>query len=153
MFEFNRPEEDRRSIEVWLEGFEREIDRLDYQGARARFDERVVTFSLQKDVVSGLDEFEREQWRTGWHRASDMRWHTEGMRAMVSPDRLMAFVALTLESTGYHEDGRPFERPARASFVLVRERVGAPWKGIHVHVSLRRGVPPESHGKRGPAPA
>ncbi|MGH6953403.1 MAG: YybH family protein [Alphaproteobacteria bacterium] len=153
MAENDVPQAEREGLEAWLQGFEREIARLDYAAARRRFDPKVTTFSTRMDVVADLDQFERDQWRQVWPSASDFRWNLGGMRAMVSPDGLMVVVAVMWDSTGYHEDGRPFERPGRASFVLMRDRVGGPWRGLHAHVSLKRGVPQTSHGKRTPAQA
>jgi len=148
MFEFDSPPADHASLKAWMDAFGAEIDALEFSKARGRFDPRVVTFSTFMDVVSGIDQFENEQWRKVWPSASGFRWHTEKMRSAVSPDRLMAFVATTWGSTGYHEDGSTFDRPGRATLVLVRDKIDAPWRGLHVHVSLKRGVPQLSHGKR-----
>lgn len=146
--EFDKPKADHAGLAAWMDGFGAEVEALDYTKARARFDPRVLTFSTFMDVVSGIDQFENEQWRKVWPSASHFRWHTENMRSLLSPDRLMAFVALTWGSTGYREDGTAFDRPGRATMVLVRDGLTAPWRGIHAHVSLRRGVPQSSHGKR-----
>lgn len=148
MMQFDTPAAEHAALVRWMDEFGAEIEALAFERARERFDPRVLTFSTFMDVVSGIDQFEREQWRKVWPSASQFRWHTEKMRSLLSPDRLMAFVALTWGSTGYNEDGTTFDRPGRASFVLVRESVAAPWKGVHAHVSLRRGVPQLSHGKR-----
>jgi len=139
--------EDRESLAAWLDGFSREIQALDYESARKRFAPDVTTFSTRMDVVSNLEEFERDQWRHVWHTSTGYRWRAEKMRFGTSADRLMAWVAVPAESTGYHEDGTPFDRPCRGTLVLVREAVGAPWRGIHVQVSLNRGVPQKSYGK------
>lgn len=148
MFQFDSPPADHASLKAWMDEFGAEIEALDFAKARRRFDPDVVTFSTFMDVVSGIDQFENEQWRKVWPSASGFRWHTEKMRSAVSPDRLMGFVATTWGSTGYYEDGTTFDRPGRATLALVRDSVGAPWRGLHVHVSLKRGVPQLSHGKR-----
>ena len=49
-------------------------------------------------------------------------------------------------STGYNPDGTEFDRPGRASIILMRE--GNAWVGVHSHMSLERGVPQESFGNR-----
>ncbi len=148
MVEFNTPAEDHAGLVAWMDGFGAEIEALDFAAARARFDPRVVTFSTYMDAVSGLDQFEAEQWRKVWPSASGFRWRTEGMTSLISPDRLMAGLALTFDSTGCHEDGTSFARPGRATFVLVRHSLDAPWRGLHGHVSLKRGVPQVSYGER-----
>ncbi len=50
-------------------------------------------------------------------------------------------------STGFHEDGMAFDRPGRATIVVARQPDGR-WLGVHSHMSLARGVPQDSHGKR-----
>jgi ketosteroid isomerase-like protein len=50
-------------------------------------------------------------------------------------------------STGFYEDGMPFDRPGRATIVLARQPDGR-WLGVHSHMSLARGVPQDSYGKR-----
>lgn len=139
--------DDRESLAAWLDGFSAEIQGLDYGRARDRFDPNVTTFSTHKDIVSNLDEFEHDQWRHVWHTSTGFHWDTAHMRFGTSPDRLMAWVAVPCASTGYHQDGTAFDRPARGSLVLARDSVDAPWRGVHVHVSLKHGVPPKSYGK------
>ena len=51
-------------------------------------------------------------------------------------------------STGWHADGEAFHRPGRATLMLARQPDGR-WVGVHSHMSLGRGVPPDSHGKQG----
>jgi hypothetical protein len=48
------------------------------------------------------------------------------------------------DSTGYRQDGTPYDRPGRATIVFVRDRVGAPWLAQHTHLSLFRDVPTRS---------
>ena len=66
---------------------------------------------------------------------------------MASPDALMAVAIAPWSSTGFHQDGTPFDRPGRATIVLARQPDGR-WLGVHSHMSLARGVPQDSHGKR-----
>jgi len=58
------------------------------------------------------------------------------------------------ESTGYTEDGKPFDRPGRATVVLGRQAIGKEWVAQHTHVSLFPGIPTQSFGtKREKPPA
>jgi ketosteroid isomerase-like protein len=50
-------------------------------------------------------------------------------------------------STGYHQDGKPFPRPGRATIVLAKQKDGR-WVGVHSHMSLGKGVPQDSFGRR-----
>ena len=58
----------------------------------------------------------------------------------------MATGMLIWTSTGFEENGTPYARPGRTTAVLVRDAIDAPWRAIHTHVSLFRGVPQRSYG-------
>ena len=112
-------------------------------------DPGVNSFSTWQDVVVGVDHFVNGQWRNVWPTMTDFVLLTDKMRARVSGDRLMTAVMVTWTSTGYSEDGEPFDRPGRCSFVLVRDSLDGPWRGVQGHFSLMRGVPQQSFGPAG----
>jgi len=66
----------------------------------------------------------------------------------------MAIVIAPWTSTGYHEDGKPFPRPGRATMVFSKVAQENPqenlqgWLCTHSHMSLNRGVPQTSHANR-----
>jgi hypothetical protein len=64
-----------------------------------------------------------------------------------SPDGQMAVAITPWGSTGYNQDGSAFDRPGRASIILMRGGAEG-WVGVHSHMSLERGVPQESFGNR-----
>jgi len=66
---------------------------------------------------------------------------------MASPDGAMAVAITPWTSTGFHGDGSTFDRPGRATIVLAKQPDGR-WLGVHSHMSLARGVPQDSHGRR-----
>ena len=148
MFAFDTPAEDRDSVRAWFAGWGECVAAADFTGARAYFDPDVIGFGTWMDMVEGLDRLEAQQWRSIWPTIRDFLHDTDGLRVAVSPDRLMATGMLIWTSTGFAEDGSPYERPGRTTAVLVRDAVGAPWRAIHTHVSLFRGVPQRSHGRR-----
>ena len=148
MAEFDSPEEDVRAIGDWFDGWGAEVAARNFADARERFDGRALGFGTWMDRVEGLDALEARQWRSIWPTIEDFRHHTEGLRCMVSPDRLLAFGMLVWSSTGFHEDGRAFERPGRTTAIFARESVEDPWRCVHTHVSLFRDVPQRSFGRR-----
>jgi ketosteroid isomerase-like protein len=83
-----------------------------------------------------------------WPRIEDFQFLVGLMKVVLSPDRLVATAAVPWDSTGFDEDGRTFPRPGRATIVLCRTDVAAPWRCIHTHFSLARGVPPHTFGRR-----
>jgi hypothetical protein len=44
----------------------------------------------------------------------------------------------------HRQDGTPYDRPGRATVVLVRANTDAPWLAQHTHLSLFRDVPTRS---------
>ena len=140
--------EDVQSLRAWVDRFSGHVDNLRYDDAAAMMDPEVCSFSTWTDIVVGVEHFVDAQWRNVWHTMSDFRMVTENLRAHVSPDRLMAAVMVTWTSTGYAEDGTPFDRPGRCSFVLARDAADGPWRGVQGHFSLKRGVPQQSFGSR-----
>ena len=140
--------EDDRSLKEWVDRFSGHVANLRYDEAAAMMDPEVNSFSTWQDVVVGVDHFVNGQWRNVWPTMTDFVLLTDKMRARVSGDRLMAAVMVTWTSTGYAQDGTPFDRPGRCSFVLVRDSVDGSWRGVQGHFSLMRGVPQQSFGVR-----
>ena len=79
---------------------------------------------------------------------SDFGYRMDDIRAIVSPDRLTAIGMGVFDSTGYHQDGAPYDRPGRTTVALSRGRVGEDWVAAHTHMSLFRDVPSRSFGSR-----
>ena len=140
--------EDRRSLTEWVDRFSGHVADLRYDDAAAMMDPEVNSFSTWQDIVVGVDHFVNSQWRSVWPTMTGFVLLTDKMRARVSRDRLMAAVMVTWTSTGYGPDGTPFDRPGRCSFVLVRDSLDGPWRGVQGHFSLMRGVPQQSFGSR-----
>ena len=141
--------EDFVAIEAWFDDWGARVAAADFAGARPLFADDVVGFGTWMDLVEGLDALEAEQWRSVWPTIRDFRHDTvRTLRVEVSPDRLMAVGLVTWTSTGIDPDGRPFPRPGRTTGVFTRPDTGAPWRCIHTHVSLCRGVPQRSFGAR-----
>ena len=101
-----------------------------------------------ENFITGRDAVERAQWRNVWPVTSGFRYRMDDIRALVSPDRLFAIGVGVFDSTGYHEDGLPYERPGRTTVALSRRRIGEDWVADHTHMSLFRDVPSRSFGKK-----
>jgi ketosteroid isomerase-like protein len=145
---FDARAEDHDSLRAWVDEFSAHVEACEFDDASKQFEPDVVSFSSFRDVVVGIEDFVEEQWRKVWPSMTDFHLESDAMRAMVSPDRLMALVMVTWTSTGYHEDGTTFDRPGRCTVGLAREAVDSPWRGVHGHFSLKRGVPQQSFGQR-----
>jgi ketosteroid isomerase-like protein len=136
----------RDALLAWLERFAGYVRDVDYASARPLFAPDILAFGTHRDAVPDLDAWIRTQWDNVWPRTSDFRFTLEAAHILASPDAAMAVVVVPWTSTGYHRDGRSFDRPGRATMAF--EKSGEGWLCVHSHMSLNRGVPQESYGTR-----
>ena len=142
---------DRQAIANWFSSWDKLVDGVDFVPARELFDPEVVGFGTRMDIVSGIDNLETTQWRRVWPTIEGFRFDLSTLHCMVSPDRLQAVGIALWQSKGFHEDGRAFERPGRATVVFRREAADEAWRAVHTHISLNPGTPQRSWGERPPA--
>ena len=135
--------EDLAAVRAWFDALSKHCRAVDYEGARPIFADDMIAFGTFTDFMTGRDAAEQQQWRNVWPHIDEFRFRPD-IRAIVSPDRLQAVGMGVFDSTGYHQDGTPYDRPGRATIVFVRDRVGAPWLAQHTHLSLFRDVPTRS---------
>ena len=141
--------EDHAAVRAWFDALSKHCRAIDYEGARAIFAEDMIAFGTFENFVTGRDAAEAAQWRNVWPFITGFRWRLDDVRAIVSPDRLSAVGMAVFDSTGYREDGTPYDRPGRATIAFSRPRVGDAWVADHSHMSLFRDVPTRSFGKKG----
>jgi ketosteroid isomerase-like protein len=139
--------DDAAAIEDWLSRFAACVREVDYAAARPFWHPDIVAFGTYQELIRGLAAWTDTQWDNVWPRTSDFAFDLVQTEILASSDRSMAVVIAPWTSTGYSADGVPFARPGRATIALARQPDGS-WLGVHSHMSLRRGVPQESHGKR-----
>ena len=135
-----------RFFHQWLETFSSYVRDVDYASARPLFHPAVLAFGTHNDVIPGVEQWIKTQWDNVWPKTSDFRFTLEHAQVLASPDGQMAIVIAPWTSTGYHEDGKPFPRPGRATMVFSKYDGG--WLCTHSHMSLNRGVPQTSHANR-----
>jgi ketosteroid isomerase-like protein len=141
-------EEDLALVRDWFRELAEHVRAVDFAPARHLFAEDFVAFGTYSDFVDGRDAAEAAQWRKVWPTIDGFTWRLDGVRAQVSPDRLFAVGMAVWDSTGFAADGTPFDRPGRATVGFRRAAVGDPWVAVHTHMSLFRGTPDVSHGKK-----
>jgi ketosteroid isomerase-like protein len=135
------------SVKDWLSRFAACVREVDYAAARPFWHPDIVIFGTYQELVRGLPAWTETQWDNVWPRTADFAFDLDNTAIMVSPDGAMVVAITPWTSTGFHPDGTPFDRPGRATLVLQRQADGR-WLGVHSHMSLQRGVPQDSHGKR-----
>ncbi|MCB1884324.1 MAG: DUF4440 domain-containing protein [Geminicoccaceae bacterium] len=141
-------DDDAALIRRWFQRLAEHMQAVDYVGARPLFAEDVVAFGSFARFVNGREALEREQWRNVWGTIDGSRFRLDDMRAIVLADRLTAAGIAVFDSTGYGEDGTPYDRSGRSTVVFGRGAIGGDWVAQHVHFSLFPGVPPRSFGNR-----
>ena len=140
--------DDEARIRHWLSELAEHVRAVDFSGARRLFAEDMVAFGTFSDVLVGREAVERLQWRKVWPFIADFHWRLDEVKAMVGADRLFAVAMASFDSTGYGRDGKPYERPGRATVAFRRRAIGEDWIAHHTHMSLCRGVPKQSFGKK-----
>lgn len=130
----------------WFSTWAGYVRAQDFTSARALFHVDVAGFGTHMRIVHGLDNLERDQWRSVWPTIAGFRFLTDDLECGASPDGLHAWAIVPWTSTGFHEDGTPFERPGRATVLFTRESATAPWLATHTHISLAPGTPQRSFG-------
>ena len=135
---------------AWLERFAGYVRDVDYAAARPLFHPDVLAFGTHRDIISGVASWQATQWNNVWPKTSDFRFDTGVTRILVSADNTMATVVAPWTSTGYHQDGSPFERPGRATMIF--NNLEGAWLCTHSHMSLNRGVPQQSYASRSVKP-
>lgn len=148
MNEIFRDAKAHAEIADWFRTFGGFVAAADFAGARPMFEEDVIGFGTWMDVVEGRDRLETTQWRSIWPTIADFQFLIDTLQVRVSPDRRLAVAVIAWSSAGFHENGTCYPRPGRATVALCRDMPSTPWKGIHTHFSLNRGVPQQSFGKR-----
>jgi len=136
-------EEDAALVRRWFECLAEHVCAVDFAGARPLFAADMIAFGTFTDFIAGRDKAEAAQWRNVWPHIDAFRWRPD-IRAIVSPDRLTAIGMAIFDSTGYGEDGKPYERPGRATVVFARKNPDDAWVALHTHMSLFRDVPTRS---------
>jgi ketosteroid isomerase-like protein len=139
-------DEDRGFFENWLSVFAGHVRDVDYGPARKLVHPDVVIFGTHQDVVSGRENWISQQWNNVWPRTEDFTFDLAATRILIADDRSMATVVAPWTSTGFHPDGKKFDRPGRATLVFHKGSDG--WTVVHSHMSLNRGVPQTSHADR-----
>jgi len=135
------------SVHDWLSRFAECVRAVDYAAARPFWHSDIVVFGTYRELVRGLTAWTETQWDNVWPRTDGFAFDLENTAVLASTDGTMATAIAPWTSTGFHLDGTRFERPGRATIVLMCQPDGR-WLGVHSHMSLQRGVPQDSHGDR-----
>jgi ketosteroid isomerase-like protein len=108
------------------------VQAVDFERARPLFADDVVAFGTFASVVSGREALEAQQWRNIWPVIQDFRFRLADLRCLGTTEAVCLVVAW--DSLGRRRDGSTFDRPGRATVLLV-QRNGR-YVALHSHFSL-----------------
>lgn len=123
---------------------------IDYEAGQRIFAEDVASFGTKADIVVGLAPLQTNQWEGIWPNIADFKVDISSVRG--GGDGNSAWGIATWNSTGFDEDGNPFQRPGRATVALERRPTeatpGGEWLAVHTHFSLNPGTPQRTFGRK-----
>lgn len=123
---------DEQQIREWLESFASAVRDVDYERGRTMVAEDVVGFGTYASMLEGLENLVEGQWKNIWGVTRGFRFRLDEAHIGVSGD--LAWVATPWDSQGQHADGTWFDRPGRATIILVQRN--GQWLAKHTHLSL-----------------
>ena len=144
----NVQDSDATSIRTWFETMHKHVADVNFTAATPLFHKNATAFGTYKDIINTRDDIIAQQWRSIWPTIEKFAFTLELLTMDVSPDRLLASGVVPWGSNGFHEDGTTFDRPGRATIILRRDSVDAPWQAVHSHFSLNPNTPQRSYGDR-----
>ncbi len=139
--------DDLDAVRRWFRQLADHVRAVDFEGAYSLFADDLIAFGTYSDFVTERPQVVKEQWNNVWPTIRNFHWRLDGVRAIVSPDRLSAIGMAIFDSDGFAEDGTRFDRPGRATVGFSRKGVGEGWVAVHTHMSLFRGTPSRSYGR------
>src|SRR4051812_41537098 len=134
----------RDALGSWFETWAGYVRGRDFTAARALFHADVIGFGTRMHLVRGLDRLEQQQWRHVWPTIEGFRFVLDELYCEASADGLLAWAVVPWISTGFQQDGTPFDRPGRAKVTFRRATKDEPWRAAHTHISLAPGTPQRS---------
>jgi ketosteroid isomerase-like protein len=138
-------------LKAWFDRWAECVRACDFDAARTLFSPDVVGFGTRMHVVRGLDRLEQHQWRHVWPTIEGFSFVLDELHVSGSNDGSQAFGVVPWVSTGFAEDGAPFDRPGRATVIFARggdpARTPGGWLAEHTHISLAPGTPQRSFGR------
>jgi ketosteroid isomerase-like protein len=134
-------------VRRWLDRFAAAVRAVDYDSARAMFDEDVVGFGTFARMLVGRENLIAGQWKNIWGCTRGFRFLMDEAHISVSGE--LAWVATPWISQGRDEHGKWFDRHGRSTLIL-RQRGDGKWLCVHSHYS-RQPTPNRAAGDATPA--
>ena len=118
---------------------------VDFDAGESIFATDALAFGTKARIVEGREWVRKNQWEGIWPNIRDFAIEMETVRGF--GDGRWAWGIATWTSTGFDEQGQPYDRPGRATVAL--ERRDGRWLAVHTHFSLAPGTPQFTYGPNG----
>lgn len=132
-----------RAVIEWFDAFGSHVANEEYEAARGLVADDVLSFGTKAELVEDLDRLVERQWKGIWPYIEDFRF--ADIHPVPTGDG--AWAAAGWRSTGFDEDGSPYNRPGRTTIAF--ERRDDRWLAVHTHFSLHPGTPQTTYGPDG----
>lgn len=123
----------RAELVAWLDRFSECVREKDLAGAEQMFERNVLAFGTRNELLPDLEALRDQQWQPTWSATRDFRFLPETIHVDIGDGGTCAWASCLWSSEGVPEDGPPFERRGRATFIFVRDRT---WRCVHSHLSM-----------------
>lgn len=137
------------AVREWFRRLSGACAAVDYAAGERIFAQDVASFGTKADIVTGLERLRSNQWEGIWPNIAHFQIDLDSVQGGGDGDT--AWGIAVWSSTGFDENGDPFDRPGRSTVVLERRKTesnpGGEWLAVHTHFSLNPGTPPTTHGK------
>ena len=117
---------------AWFAELQAAVRAVDYERGKAIFRHDVVGFGTFTGVLDGLDHLAADQWMNVWPRIRDFTFRLDDLR--VGRAGALLWAACPWDSRGTRPHGATFERPGRATVILMQD--DGRWRAAHTHFSL-----------------
>ncbi|MGN6673951.1 MAG: YybH family protein [Thermomicrobiales bacterium] len=117
---------------AWLTELQAAVRAVDYERGKAIFRPDVVGFGTFTGVLDGLDHLAADQWMNVWPRIREFTFRLDDLR--VGRAGALLWAACPWDSRGTRPDGTTYDRPGRATVILVQD--DGRWRAAHTHFSL-----------------
>ena len=134
--------DDQAALKGWFSSLQRCVERVDYATARQLFVEDAIGFGTKAHLAEGRAVLEASQWSGIWPNIRNFHFNLDGIRCGAEGD--LGWAVATWGSTGFDENGQPYDRPGRATVIFARRE--GDWRALHSHFSLYPGTPTQTHG-------
>jgi ketosteroid isomerase-like protein len=124
----------------WLKEFEECVRTIDYDKGKEMFYPDAYCYGTLVESVNSLEGLFKQQWSQIWVNIKGFSFDLDHLQYKTDDQGKMACLMLPWTSQGFHKDGTSFQRPGRATILLLSDSQVGHWRAHHTHFSLKPGT-------------